>query len=246
MCWSGEASATLAVAGVTGAIYFYKKGEPKVLCSALLYFTLIEILQAYTYTVIDQCQNPENIWATTLSYIHVSFQPFFFNAIALHFIPADRREKIQKYVYAICTLATIALLIRVLPLDWEYYCYQMSSYIPTSYKVPFCGPETCSQTGSWHIEWAIRAGYNWYLDKAYWVSIFILPLLYGSWKVTVYCIITGPMIAILTSSSANEFVAVWCIYSAGIILLLLNQPIRKYLYVDSFYGSKLFAYGKEK
>ncbi len=250
MCWNGEVSAALAVAGAVGSVYFYKKGEPKVLCGALLYFTLIEVLQAYTYTVVDQCQNPGNYWATMLSYIHVSFQPFFFNAIAMHFIPDHRRKKIQNYVYAICLLATVAMLIRIMPLEWKFYCYQVTYYVPMLkhilYKVPFCGPETCSHSGSWHIEWAIVAGYNWYFDRAYFATVFVLPLLYGSWRATIYGVVMGPAIAILTSSSSNEFAAVWCFYSVGIILLLIKLPIRKYIYVNSYYGTGLFGYSREK
>ena len=80
MCWSGEASAVLAATGLVSTAYFYSKGESKALCGALAYFSLMEVLQAYTYTVIDECMNPSNQIATFLGYLHITFQPFFINA----------------------------------------------------------------------------------------------------------------------------------------------------------------------
>jgi hypothetical protein len=242
MCWSFGASATLAVSGVAATGYFYRKGEDKALYLSLFYFTLMEVIQTYTYTVIDQCFNPNNTFITRLAYLHVAFQPFFFNALAMYFIPHQVRKKIQPLVYFICTLAAMALIVRILPLAWQQYCYQIKYYVPfmknVIYQVPFCGETTCSTTGSWHLEWAISAGFNWYLDRVYFVTVFILPLLYGSWKSTLYATLMGPVITLLLTATANEFAAVWCLFSMAILLLMLNSPVRKLLYVNSFYGFK--------
>ena len=107
MCWSGEASAVLAVTGFASTAYFYKKGESKVLCAALAYFSLMELLQAYTYTVIDECFNPNNQIATFLGYMHIAFQPFFVNAVAMHFIPENWRKRIAPWVYSLCFAAAV-------------------------------------------------------------------------------------------------------------------------------------------
>ena len=52
MCWSGEASAALAVIGFTSTGYLLYKGESKALAAGMGYFTLMEALQAYTYSVV--------------------------------------------------------------------------------------------------------------------------------------------------------------------------------------------------
>lgn len=49
MCWSGEASAVLAVAGFAKAGYVSYKGESKELTILLTYFACMEQLQAATY-----------------------------------------------------------------------------------------------------------------------------------------------------------------------------------------------------
>ena len=117
MCWSGEASAVLAVAGIASTVYFYRKGESGVLCAALMYFSLMELLQAYTYTVIDQCQDPRNQIATFLGYMHIAFQPFFVNAVAMHFIPENLRRRIAPAVYTLCAAAAVIFLMRFYQLD---------------------------------------------------------------------------------------------------------------------------------
>lgn len=248
MCWNIAASASLAIAGTAGAVYFWKKGEDKALCLSLFYFAVMEMIQTYSWTVIDQCFNPRNTMVTTLAYIHVAFQPFFFNALAMHFIPAHQRKKIYKGVYLLCALASAAMIIRILPMEWAQYCFNILYRVPFTedilYRIPFCGGDTCTTSGAWHMEWAIRAGFNWYLDRVYFVSVFVLPLLYGSWKATVYAAI-GPFITLLTTETSNEFASVWCLYSVALVLLMMKLPIRNYLYVDSFYGRQWFGFAKD-
>ena len=93
MCWSGEASAGLAAIGIATTVHAAYKKEPIALWITLGYFSLMELLQAFTYTVIDQCSLPSNQIATLLGYIHIAFQPFFINLICLHFTPQETRVK---------------------------------------------------------------------------------------------------------------------------------------------------------
>ena len=126
MCWSGEASACLAATGFISTAYFFRQGESKTLCMALGYFSLMELLQAYTYTVIDQCANPRNQVATLLGYIHITFQPFFINAVAMHFLPEHVRKQIATWVYALCGIAAMIFIMRIYPFAWAEFCYEKS------------------------------------------------------------------------------------------------------------------------
>ena len=58
MCWNGEASAVVAAIGLGSTAYAVYKREPVVLTTALGYFSLMELLQAVSYTVVDQCGTP--------------------------------------------------------------------------------------------------------------------------------------------------------------------------------------------
>ena len=108
MCWSGEASAVLAAAGISTAIYVARKGESKELWLPLSYFALMELLQAVTYVYIDRCDDPNNQLLTLFGYLHVAFQPFFANMVAMYFIPESVKQKIATTVYCICAVAALA------------------------------------------------------------------------------------------------------------------------------------------
>lgn len=240
MCWSGEASAVLAATGFGSTAYFYWKGESKPLCAALAYFSLMELLQAYTYSVIDQCFNPNNQIATFLGYMHIAFQPFFVNAVSMHFIPDAVRKRIAATVYALCFAGATIFMMRIYPFEWASFCFEKSYKFMLAndiqFDMPFCGKQICSVSGDWHIAWAIPANGSIQMANAYVYVAFLLPLLYGSWKLTLYHIVTGPLLAFLTTNNMNEWAAVWCLYSIGLLLLLIKTPIRHYLHVERWYG----------
>jgi len=242
MCWSGEASATLATAGIATSYYLYRKGEPKALYMTLAYFSGMEALQAYTYTVINQCDDLGNQIATVLGYLHIAFQPFFVNAVSMYFIPDHIRLKIQKFVYGFCFLAAVLYIARLYPFSWATPCYETRYVFPICnscrVNIPFCGPKICSTSGVWHIAWQIPARFIWLADNSYLLVGFFLPFLYGSWRMTIYHLISGPLLAMATTNNANEWAAVWCLYSIGLLGVVIKSPLRRWLHVKSWPGWK--------
>ena len=120
MCWNGEASAVLAATGVASAAYaaLKRNPEPPALWGCLLYFSSMEVLQAVSYTVVNQCDNPLNQILTLFGYLHITFQPFFINAVARSFMPkgfgvADR---------ALCLYRALPwrdlMLVQLYPFGW--------------------------------------------------------------------------------------------------------------------------------
>lgn len=187
MCWSGEASATVAVIGLGSTAYAAFRKEPAPLWAALGYFSLMEVLQAFTYLVIGDCSNPANQIATLLGYIHIAFQPLFGNALFMHFIPSEIRRYIQGPVYVLCAASAIFMLIQLYPFNWAESC--------TTGKI-LCSQMLCSVPGQWHLAWDIpynslgEIGYNIPVLSAgfftYTLTMFILPIIYGSWRITLY------------------------------------------------------------
>ena len=78
----------------------------------------MELLQAVTYVYIDLCDNPNNQILTLLGYLHVAFQPFFVNMVAMYFIPASVKLKIRTTVYTICAIGSLFMLIKMYPFGW--------------------------------------------------------------------------------------------------------------------------------
>lgn len=239
MCWSGEASAVLAAAGISTAIYVARKGESRELWLPLSYFALMELLQAVTYVYIDRCDDPNNQLLTLFGYLHVAFQPFFANMVAMYFIPESVKQKIATTVYSICAVAALAMLVKLYPFGWAGSC--------NIGLEGFCGPHACSVSGNWHIAWQLPLngllsapvyylpGYEWGLHALiYILAAFIMPLAYGSWRFVGFHFLAGPLLSDILTTDPNEFAAVWCLFSIALCVSVIKTPIRKHLHVRSW------------
>jgi len=238
MCWSGQASAVLASVGILSTGYAAYKKEPPVLWMSLGYFSLMELLQAFTYSVINQCDAPSNQMATLLGYLHITFQPFFINAVSLYFINQAVAKKIAPAVYTFCFFASILMLIQLYPFAWAGKC---------EIGRPLCGEMLCSIRGNWHIAWMVPVnGIGNYFYRANWLFFnsgfvgytlvgFMLPLLYGSWRCTLYHATFGVFLASATTNNVNEWPAVWCLFSIALLLVVIKTPIRRLLFVKRWW-----------
>jgi hypothetical protein len=235
MCWSGEASVALATGGfIFAGLAAYKK-ESYMLWLPLVYFSTMELLQGFTYSVIDQCALPSNQIATLSGYLHISFQPFFINMLAMYFIPAIVRQKIQGWVYGVCFASALFMLLQLYPFEWAGHC--INGYF-------FCSDRLCSSSGNWHIAWEVPVngitnsiaahpfwGHIFTGYPTYMIAVFFMPLLYGSWRLTVYHFLIGPSLSMALTTNMNEVAAIWCLLSIGILAVVIKTPIRKFMYV---------------
>ena len=228
MCWSGPASAAIAMGGLSSAYYLKKRGEPMELWLPTAYFVLMEGLQAVTYLVVGDCGNPMNEFLTYAAIIHISFQVWFINMIGMEFIDPEIKKRIKGYVYAVCFLGTISCLMRLIP----EYDYLGRCLLGTS----MCShTQTCAYPGQWHIAWEILLNgfnerWNYYL-----VVAFALPAFYGSWRWSLYHLMVGPVLAALTTTDVNERPAVWCLFSTMIIAMMINTRLRNHVYVTKWF-----------
>lgn len=236
MCWSGEASAVLATVGFGTAAYVAAKGESKELWIPLTYFAGMELLQAATYVYINLCDAPPNQLLTYFGYIHIAFQPFFVNMVAMYFIPTSVKRQIAIPVYFICAAAALAMLVKMYPFDWAGHCI-------VGFE-GFCGDRTCSVSGDWHIAWQLPLnglmsdypsnpwGFRYGLHGFTYIVVgFWLPILYGSWRFVGFHYLVGPLISDLLTSNPNEYAAVWCLFSIALCVSVIKSPVRHYLHV---------------
>jgi hypothetical protein len=247
MCWSGEASTVLAVTGIVGAAYSALKREPEPfsLWLALLYFASMELLQAVSYSVLNQCDSPLNQIMTLLGYIHITFQPFFINALALYFMPKDSARIAAPWVYFACFLGSLMMIFQLYPFSWAGHCLIGLR--------PMCGNTLCTVRGEWHIAWLLPvngignslaetgpfAFYLGYGYLSYPLTAFLLPALIGSWRLILFTFIAGPVLASFTTSNINEWPAIWCLFSIALCLAIIKTPLRSYLHVGAPWWSFL-------
>ncbi len=116
------------------------------------------------------------------------------------------------------------MLLQLYPFTWCGSC---------NIGEPLCAKVLCSVHGNWHIAWNVPLnglgfdfpGTSYHVPAylaAYFVAGFLTPLLYGVWRGTVFHLLLGPTLAMLTTNNPNEWPAVWCLLSIGIIMLVLK------------------------
>ena len=231
MCWSAEASFALAGVGLTTVAIAAKQNEKKELFLPLLWFSLMELLQGFTYWYIDLCDNPSNQVLTLLGYLHIAFQPFFANMISMYFIPQNVQKRIAPWVYALCFMGALAMIVDVYPFAWADHS---EMHMLDSTRI-------CSVSGEWHIAWHIPVfDTSWdkfgFVKEPYMLLVFVLPLLYGSWRFTLYHILTGVVLSVMLTNDSHETAAVWCLLSIGLLTVVEKTPLRHKLFAKSWYG----------
>jgi len=226
MCWSFGASAILAILGLAGSLYLALKKSSSLLWIPIGYFALMEIIQAASYLYLNDCSSPINQLLTFLGYIHITFQPFFINMITMYFIPKKVRHKISGYVYALCFISAVLMLIKVYPFNWAGAC------IPGAEAL--CGINLCSLSGNWHLAWNIPFN-RLPIGGIHMIAVFILPLIYGAWKPTFYSALFGPILASLLTNNINEVPIIWCLFSVALLLAIFIKPIMNWLRAKKWY-----------
>jgi hypothetical protein len=132
-------------------------------------------------------------------------------------------------------MSALFMLVQLYPFPWANSC---------ALGKILCSDRLCSVSGQWHIAWDVPYNsigdfnYNIPVLKSgfytYTLTMFVLPVLYGSWRITLYHILLGPVPALLLTDNLNEFAAVWCLVSIGFLLIVAKTPIRKILYVNAW------------
>lgn len=228
MCWNASASVAMVAAGSAAAVLAWRRNEPFAIWGTMAYFTLMEGLQATGYSVVDQCGLPANRSLTLLSYLHIALQPLVLNAFAMEIAPQVVPAIVRRRIYAIAAVASLLLLGRLLPWEALGHCEPGVDVM--------CGTRMCLVSGDWHIGWELPLtaqvqplagvlGLNVQFP-AYLVAVFLLPLLYGAWRFVLLHALAGPILAMLTTSDPREMPAVWCLFSIGILLIVLSPSVR--------------------
>lgn len=228
MCWGVTASLGMAGLGAAAAVVTHRRGEPAAIWLTLGYFSVMEALQAAGYGVIDQCDLGTNKTVTLLSYLHIAFQPLFINAFAMELLPVPVKARLKPWIYAVATLATAIIVLRLFPLPYTAPC-QPGDLL--------CGAALCTISGEWHLGWTLPLSnlspplgpiFGWSLSfPEYLVAAFVLPACYGAWRFALFHLLIGPVLAAKLTSSPNEMPAVWCLFSIGIIFFSLSPVIRQ-------------------
>jgi hypothetical protein len=201
----------------------------------LAYFSTMELLQAFTYSVIGVCALTNTIegkWneiLTILSYLHICFQPLFLNLFGISFsVKLENIKKLLKTTIPIILISCFLMIARLFPSEFWGLC----DYI----KSPLCGLDTCSYFGDWHIAWRLTLNsfdeisiFNIKIVfLSYHLPIFILPFFYGGWRWSLYQFFYM-LISMSLTNNKDEWPAIWCIGSIGILGAIYIPFIRNWI-----------------
>lgn len=228
MCWGLSATAVMVAGGVVATAVTIRQRRPAAIPITISYFTLMEALQIVGYLTIDQCGLPVNQAVAFLSVVHIIFQPFFINAFAMELIPSKLRLRVRSIVYGACGLSAAIMLLQLYPFEWAGVCRPGST---------LCGPALCTVSGEWHIGWEVPFNgmarmfeqiINMHVAfPSYALAAFVLPVLYGAWRFVLFHLLVGPILALQLSDNPNEWPAIWCLLSIGIVILSLSPWLYK-------------------
>ncbi len=228
------ASVAATAIGVGVTAYSTKKKMPKERTFALAYFTLMEALQALSYLWIGQCTIPPNTTLTYLSLTHIAFQPLVMSLFMLTFTSDALRKKWLRPI-TIVSLAVAAL-------------YLIKIYVPVFWNVPqewmcrsndiFCSIKACTYQGTWHLAWRLPLVNIDPSHYSYFIVMFVLPILYGNWRISLYHFLIGPFLSWQLTTNHDESPAVWCLFSIGIVGSMFLTPLRKWLEIPKKHSKK--------
>lgn len=237
MCWSMEASAAMVGLGVAATAVTCLRRDAPAIWLTLGYFTAMEGLQVWGYSVLDQCGTTSNQTVTVLSYLHIVMQPFFINAFAMELVPATVKRRARLWVFGACLVSALVMLLQIAPLATAGFC------LPGT---PLCADQWCTVSGNWHIAWEVPYNglvlpFEHYIGvyagfPTYMIAAFIVPLVYGAWRFVLIHAIAGPILAWSLTQNPNEMPAIWCLFSIAILLIGLSPLVRKTMSTTHWWG----------
>jgi hypothetical protein len=111
MCFGIEMSILFAISGLSSSYFLKRRGLAFSFYFPIAYFSIMEIFQSIQYYSISHNLHKLNVFITMLSYIHICFQPLFFNMFQAGYKNDSEKTYIQ-IVYPLCLLGGIGMLMR--------------------------------------------------------------------------------------------------------------------------------------
>lgn len=256
MCWNWQASTIMAAVGFAGAIYQFKRANTTVngatqwqaegfICAqniralTLIYFALMEVLQAVSYNYIDSSSTANGLLAL-IAFVHIALQPIVILWFILSFLPLQKRVLWLKIGTPIAVISTILMLLKLvvhpsLPGCLGRTCTttQQLTHMYFSAK----GGANCSASafrvynGNWHLAWQWVMNSCKFLSLGYVFTVFVLPLFARCYRVVIYLFVFGPVLSAMLTSNPDEVAAIWCLFSVAIVLASSIKPLEKFLSV---------------
>lgn len=222
MCFSKTQSYVMFFSCIlTAFINIYYKASWKIYIP-IFFLSIKELIQAESYKVVDKCDSKYNKFLTTLSWIHICFQPVFVN---IFFSGFHKNPEVYDFTIKLCFIASIFLLSKLYVNNNNVY-FRACPY--TNNSVNMCRKNHCTVSGEKHI------AYGFYLREPnaftpnifiHMFLIFVPSLLLNNKILSLFFLVSGPLLSsfILKKKNKNlgEVAAIWCNTSITMFLFSL-------------------------
>ncbi len=217
MCFNIVSSGVMAVIGIIATVYSYMKLNGLV-AFGIFYFTLMEIIHVFGYTVIDRCENKLNKFLAYLNYVHISFQPFIFTLFVYGLLRFYNLTKVNfdnfKIVLGLSLVASFFMLSRLFGKKTEYDCN-------------LCSHIACVSSGKHHLKIAtpLRTEPEYFTPNLFihFLFFFIPAMFLGKYGIMMAIFIFITFIGLIRGLKikATEGATVWCLASVGQLIFLI-------------------------
>ena len=223
MCFSETQSFINTIILIIASIYVYPKYK---LTIVLIFLALKDLIQGLLYKYQNN-EKIENI-LTTLSWIHICFQPLFVNIFMSNF--SENQNKYWNIIFIICFLYGLYTLTTLKEFDIQ----NDPDCIKKNKKDDFCSKYTTSYIGKYHIAYKFnRDNDKLFLPNLYLILMFI-PSLFTKSRILgiIWGLFVSLIYIIFNKIGQGEKAAIWCFLSIIYFLpiSIFNKKISKILF----------------
>lgn len=221
MCFSETQSYINTIILIITSIYVYPKYR---LSIPLIFLALKDLIQGLSYRNIKMKKSTQLL--TSLSWIHISFQPLFINIFFSHF---DKNFKYWNVIFRICFLSALyhITILNEFDIQNDQDCVKKNKYDD------YCSKKTHSYMGKYHLGYKFNTDH----DRIFtWVIILlmIIPSLLSKSRLLtiIFSIVSYIMFNIFYKIGIGERSAIWCflIIIYFIPYAVFNKQISKFLF----------------
>ena len=217
MCFSEEMSLGMSILGLVATFVLFQMKKSWRVYVPIFYFTLMEILQYFSYIALRKKQPKLLKILSILIYIHIAFQPFIANLWFSNYIPQSYAPKMA-VILQLCIIIGFFLLLRlneIIAVPDDKLCnIRLES---------MCDTETLIREGRSHLHYLFRVRAPDYTIPSIFVHFFFMfiPAILLKIKLIPYLsIVFGYLLANLLAFP-KEVAAVWCTISVPSMLVSL-------------------------
>jgi len=183
--------------------------DPRI-AATLYFFSIKEAIQYFLYQNLSSC-NRVNEFLSTLSWVHISFHPFF----VLLFIQAfSRQPEMYTIPLGLSLVFAVFNIIRINPSAIKIPC------TPSTNPTGLCQTTTCTYPGKHHLAYGFKLksadSYDAYTPNmfTYLLLMFVVPLIIGDWPIPLLNIIIAIIpYAFIAPNNLGEAAAIWCLFA---------------------------------